>query len=181
MNIMIDVETTGVEAGCCILTLAAVPFLVHSPIESFYDRASHQSSLQAGFTDNPDTIAWWDKQKSEIQDEAFGGTLSIHRMLESFCSYMATLGDPKDLHVWGNGKDFDQVILAHALKKLHFKQPWSFRNNWCYRDLIKMWPIIPKPENMSAHSALSDAKCQALHAELTIEAVRRGYPAIFPS
>ncbi len=180
MNIMIDVETTGVDAGCCILTLAAVPFSIHSPLENFYERASHQSSLQAGFTDNPETISWWDKQKSEQQDEAFGGTLSINRMLEAFCAYMATLGDPKDLHVWGNGKDFDNVILGYALKKLHLKQPWSYRNNWCYRDLVKTYPITPKPDNPDAHNALSDAKVQARHAELTMEAISHGYPPAFP-
>ncbi len=168
MNVMLDIETTGVEPGCCILSIGAVPFLTDSPVEYFYERISHQSSLRAGFADNPDTISWWDKQKPEMQDEAFGGVLSIHRVLESFCSYLNALGDPRDIHVWGNGKDFDNIIVAHTLKKLHLKQPWHYRNNWCYRDFVKLFPLVPKPDNLNLHNALEDAKTQARHMELTV-------------
>ena len=180
MNVMLDLETTGTTAGCCILSLAVVPFGLDTPVDSFYERISHISSMDAGFTNDPETLRWWDRQKPDVQEEAFGGTREVKAVLESFIFYMQTLGEAKDMHVWGNGKDFDNVILAAALKKLGLKQPWDFRNNWCYRDMAKLYKIFEKPAPEIPHHALYDAKAQAAHLEIIARGARRGIPPIFP-
>jgi hypothetical protein len=145
MHIMCDLETTGVEPGCCILSIALVPFDLGLPLDPFYEKISHTSSRELGFTDSPDTLTWWDKQKPEVQQEAFSGTRTLPNVMESLCHYLKQLGEPKQLFLWGNGKDFDNIILSHCIKRLAIKQPWHYANNWCYRDFSKLYQDIPKP------------------------------------
>ena len=76
MNVMIDLETTGLTAGCCILSVAVVPFMAESPLDSFYEKISHVKSMDDGFTNDENTLRWWDKQRKDIQEEAFSGTRS---------------------------------------------------------------------------------------------------------
>lgn len=174
VHVMVDLETTGVEAGCCILSIGLVPFHTEYPYDTFYETISHLSSKDAGFTDDSATLGWWDKQKPEIQAEAFSGTRPIRSVLETVSSYLGNLGDPKEIYLWGNGKDFDNVILSHAFKKLGIKQPWHYRNNRCYRDLAAMYPYYPKGDIMQAHNALHDAIAQARHAEIIFKGVLDG-------
>jgi hypothetical protein len=181
MNVMIDLETTGVEAGCCILSVALVPFgTLHAP-EPFYEKISHADSLREGFVDDPDTIAWWDKQKPEVQAEAFSGTRSAASVAESISHYLSKLGTPKQIHMWGNGKDFDNVILTAFFKKLGMKQPWDFRNNWCYRDFAKLYPQYPKSLDKTAHHALNDADMQARHLSLIFSGIKYGTSPTLPT
>lgn len=182
VNLMCDLETTGVEPGCCILSIALVPFLVGDlQIPHFYEKISHNLSKEEGFEDNIDTLVWWDKQKREIQEEAFSGIRSPFSVLTSVSAYMSSLGEPKEIFLWGNGKDFDNVILTHAFRRLGIKLPWHYRNNRCYRDLAAMYPGLPKPLIQQAHNALADAQGQASHAEVIIQGAKRGLPPVFPS
>jgi hypothetical protein len=180
MHIMVDLETTGVEPGCCILSIALVPFDLGLELTPFYDKISHRLSRDYGFVDDPDTLNWWDKQKPEISDEAFSGDRSPEAVLESVSYYLKQMGEPKQLYLWGNGKDFDNVILTKAFKKLGKKLPWHYGNNWCYRDFTKLYPMIPKLSNPNAHNALADAQAQASHLELIFDSIRRGKAATLP-
>ena len=180
VNLACDLETTGTGAGCCILSIALVPFCTDTPLDTFYETISHVSSLDEGFTDDHDTLRWWDKQKPEVQDEAFSGVRSVRAVLESVSHYLANLGSPKEIHIWGNGKDFDNVILAAAFKKLGMPLPWDFRNNECYRDLAKRYPMYPRLNPEIPHHALYDAIAEARHAEIIIAGATRGVPPVFP-
>lgn len=179
MNVMIDLETTGVESGCCILSVAVVPFLAEAPLEPFYEKISHVKSMDAGFTNNEDTLKWWDKQRKDIQDEAFSGTRSPESVMESLTHYFKLLGEPKDIFVWGNGADFDNVILGAYFKKLGMKQPWGIWNNRCYRTLKNLFPVVQYQKPVDAHNALADAAAQARHAALISQAVQRGFTGFF--
>jgi len=180
MHIMADIETTGTESGCCILSVALVPFDLGLPLAPFYEKVAHQSCRELGFVDSPETLAWWNKQKPATQFEAFSGTRTLPNVMESLCHYMKQMGEPKQLFLWGNGKDFDNVILSYTLKKLGMKLPWHYANNWCYRDFTKLYPDIPKPANAAAHNALADAQTQANHLEAIFESIRLGNTAILP-
>jgi len=181
INIMVDLETTGTESGCCILSVALVPFDLGLELPPFYEKISHRASRDMGFTDSSDTLAWWDKQKREVQEEAFSGTRTPLSVLESISHYMGELGEPKQLNLWGNGKDFDNVILTRYFKTLAMKLPWHYGNNWCYRDVTKLYPMVPKLANPNAHNALADAQAQASHLELIFERIRNGGLCILPN
>lgn len=176
MNVMLDLETTGTSAGCCILSVAAVPFMAESPLDSFYETISHVKSMDEGFTNDENTLRWWDKQKKEIQEEAFSGTRSPLAVMESLAFYLKQLGEPKHIYVWGNGADFDNVILSHYFRQLGMPQPWGAFNNRCYRTLKNLFPVVQYQKPVDAHNALADATAQARHAAIIMQAVQRGFP-----
>lgn len=177
---MCDLETTGTAPGCCILSIALVPFHSEYPFDSFYETISHLDSKTEGFTDSSETLNWWDKQKPEIQEEAFSGTRSVRAVMESAMWYLKQLGEPKDIFLWGNGKDFDNVILSYTLDKLGIKKAWHFKNNKCYRDLAAMYPWVKKQDIMKAHNALEDARAQAAHAEMIFRELKSDILPMIP-
>ena len=64
--------------------------------------------------------------------------------------------------VWGNGVDFDNVILFNALSRASISWPWSFRNNRCYRTINALYGSdINIFTQRVAHRALDDAIYQA--------------------
>jgi len=162
-NLMLDLETLGVKPGCVILSIAAVPFNIPYDLEPFYCRIDRHSCVAEEMKEDPDTIRWWDKQDAAVRTEAFTGTTNIHVALADFDAYCKSM--PTAPRIWGNGSDFDNPILAEAYKICGMKQPWSFRDNMCYRTLKNLFLEIPFTPPLHAHNALEDAKAQAAHAQ----------------
>jgi exodeoxyribonuclease VIII len=160
-NVMIDLETTGVTPGCCILSIGACTFDLR---EEFYSTISLSNSHTRGLFDDPDTIAWWSKQSEKARKEAFSGTKDLLVVLGEFQTWFNRL-DGKDKKVWGNGADFDLPILAFAYRLAGIKLPWKPFNGRCYRTLKNLYKSVEGPKfSLDKHDALVDAKIQAEHA-----------------
>jgi len=162
VNVMIDLETTGTHAGCCILSIGAVFILDGVICDTYYEKISHQLSKYAGFTDSPDTVTWWNKQRKDIQEEAFSGMRTPDSVLESLSDKLKGYGTAKEIYLWGNGADFDNAILSASYKLLDMRQPWHYTNNCCYRTW-KNSVAVPYQKPIDAHNALADAVAQAKH------------------
>ena len=169
-RVMIDLETAGRAGGCSILTIGACTFDRKS---KFYKRISPDSCRAVGLVEDIETMRWWNKQKPEMREEAFGGTLPIVLILDHFHDWLRTLnnGDWKNIEIWGNGSDFDNVILAAAYTKVDRPIPWEFWNNRCYRTLKNLLPHVKIPRATQAHHALLDAEYQAEHASVLLSAL----------
>lgn len=171
IDVMIDLETLGVDPGCVILSIGAVSFKTAVPT-AFYQRISRLHSLEEGFVEDEDTVEWWSKQDSEVRREAYGGIHHPVEVLENFSKYLQSLGD--EVRIWGNGANFDNVILAAAYKKLGLPVPWKFWNDRCYRTLKNLYPKLPVPPFYGAkHNALNDALHQADHATVILDHIER--------
>lgn len=161
MDVMLDLETAGVSAGCMILSLGAATFNLQ---HEFYDRINTLDSEEHGFFSDEATKAWWNKQSPEVKAEAFGGTKAVVEVLGNFSDWLKHL-PANEIFVWGNGADFDLPILGAYYKKVGMTIPWKPFNGRCYRTLKNLYPWIKAPEkNMMKHNALQDAKYQAYHA-----------------
>lgn len=161
-NVMCDLETTGKRSGCCILSVGLVFIVEGMIVDTYYEKISHNESKMAGFNDDQDTLAWWNKQRTDIQLEAFSGLRSPRSVLQSISNKMKEFGSTRDIHLWGNGSDFDNAILAGAYEWLGIPQPWHYTNNSCYRTW-KNSVAIPYQKPVDAHNALEDAIAQARH------------------
>lgn len=162
VEVMIDLETLGTSPGCAILSIAAVPFNIYSPIEDFYERVASASCIECGLVVDDATVQWWNKQDPAARTEAFGGETLIATALTNLTYYLNSLGD---IRVWGNGASFDVPILEAAYKKLNLPVPWKYYDSMCYRTLKNLYKGIPAGENTKKHNALEDARHQAQHAE----------------
>jgi hypothetical protein len=191
---MLDFETLGTRPGCCVLTFGAVFFssTEDKPLgPEFSSVVSIESQKQLGLHIDPDTVAWWAKQSEEAQaavrqayDESRSPTLEV--VLENFSEYLLEeVGHKKHVQIWGNGADFDNVILAELYRVAKIEAPWNFYNNRCYRTLKN---VVKGPKLVRQgvhHNALDDAKSQALHAVALLKVVRgeptvRGVPFEMP-
>ncbi len=163
-HIMLDLETLDTSPTAAILSIGAVKFdpTTESPLgDKFYQALSIQSNIDAGRTISGDTLKWWMGQDKDAQAVFTGPVVGLAEGLAAFVEFF----DHSNYQVWGNGSDFDNVMIQHALADIGWKLPWKYYNNRCYRTLKNM-PGVPKMEAFAGkHNALTDACAQALHLQ----------------
>lgn len=186
---MIDLETLGVRPGATILSIGVVPFDVQGPApeaECLHLIISRGDSERLGFQEDVDTVAWWDRQSWEAQEtlrQAEEGGFLVPEALAQLTAYLrARL--PIDLKgriaggVWGNGSDFDNVMLAAAYHRLGQALPWPFWQNRCFRTLKGLGFAAEPRRQGTHHNALDDALHQARWAVAILRELHllRGLP-----
>lgn len=158
-HIMIDLETLGTKPGSIVLTVGAVKFSKLGVAEKFYRAISEADCMANGLTSDPSTLEWWRNQSTEARDAAFAGTDSLRETLLAFTEFC---GDDV-IRIWGNGSDFDNVLLEEAYRAAGLGVPWKFTGNRCYRTIKNLFPKVQVPSVGTAHNALDDAIFQANH------------------
>lgn len=162
-DVMIDIETAGTKPGCIILSIGAVSL---STNDGFYIRIDPQSSREAGLSASAQTMAWWKKQPQNVRDEAFSGIAHVQEALLQFSDWLIQQGE---IRVWGNGASFDVPILEAAYEKCGIKVPWKYWQSMCYRTMKNLYPHIQFVEPDMKHSAIEDARAQAVHLKQIFE------------
>ena len=161
-HIMIDLETLGTRPGSIVLTVGAVKFSKEGLGETFYCAINEGDSRFFDLTSDPSTLLWWRKQSAEAREAAFSGKTPLPDALElfaAFCNKDAPLG----IAIWGNGSDFDNVLLEAAYEAVSMEKPWKFFGNRCYRTVKNLFPDVWVDPVGTAHNALDDATYQANH------------------
>lgn len=166
-NVMVDLETLGTGANSVILSIGAVAFDPENASlgDEFKAVIDIGSSLAIGCKADGDTIAWWFKQPAAARKGAITNPEHIINVLNGFTAYLLKAGNNNlcDIKLWGNGSDFDNVILATAYKNARIEQPWKYYNNRCYRTLKSLYPNIMIARQGIYHNSLDDAISQAKH------------------
>jgi exodeoxyribonuclease VIII len=159
-NVMLDLETMGLSPTSAIVSIGAVRFDFQTGLgDTFYKVVDLESAVNSGLNLDASTVQWW-MQQSDAAREVFkqqGEPLSV--VLMEFARW---LGAPKEVVMWGNGSDFDNVILRNAYEVRKQYVPWMFWNNRCYRTVKSLFPEVKPETPVIKHHALEDAKAQAL-------------------
>lgn len=157
---MLDLETMDNTTSSAIIEIGACVFSSARGIEDeFSCMVELESSLAAGLTAGAGTILWWlnqswDARKRMIQTK---DKRSLEEALDHFAIWI-----PDKAIVWGNGSDFDNVILKNAYWALGREHPWPKMNDRCFRTLKNLFKDVKPPEREGTyHAALDDAKHQA--------------------
>jgi len=161
-HVMVDLETMGVRDDAAIISIGAVKFDPNSDeiSDRFYVRVDLESSILFGGKVDGGTVDWWlsdarsDARQALLADQPVDFASSLH----GFCEWYG----PAPLPLWGNGSDFDNVILRNAIKSVGLHVPWNHYHNRCHRTIKNLAPSI-KPDFgvKTAHHALADAEVQA--------------------
>lgn len=152
----------GTGSNAAIVSVGAVEFSDVGLGREFYTRVDLKSSVAAGCTIDPSTVMWWLQQSEPARMELVQDGQSLYMALTEFTTWMHTVTNGKrDALLWGNGSDFDNVILASAYKQLNMSPPWKFYNNRCFRTLKSLGRAEPPQRAGTHHNALDDAKFQA--------------------
>jgi len=171
-NIMIDLETMGTNSFTPIISIGAVYFDEYGIGEKFYTKVSLDSCLNCGMKIDADSVIWWLQQSDEARKEFKYNSQDrcIQDALAMFKDFYK-----EDSYVWGNGADFDIVILANAYKRVNLPVPWKFYHVCCFRTIRTLFPDIEAQDcsDLIAHNALHDAINQAAYAIEVLRLLKR--------
>lgn len=163
-HIMVDLETLGTRAGSVILSIGAVEFDQRSKELgcTFYRSIQPEDCKAHGLTVDQSTLDWWEKKSPEARAVLTDpDAVPLSDALDAFVQFWV---QTDAVFVWGNGADFDNVLLAHAFHAVDRPIPWKFWDNRCYRTLKNVRPHIKMgPRQGTFHNALDDAITQATH------------------
>lgn len=166
-DIMLDLETLGVAAGCKILSIGAVYFDISTGElgEEFYVIVNRADQDEYDLKEEGGTLAWWLRQSAEarvvVQEEPHTDAVDLIESLARFGHFVRQEGGGK--RVWGNGADFDNPILSRVYEATGQRQPWAAYNGRCYRTIKNLYPSLKAVREGTYHNALDDAKTQAKH------------------
>lgn len=163
-NLMVDIETMGQGSNAAVVAIGAVMFDNTGLGDRFYIQIDLKQAAHFGEID-PDTVLWWLKQSDDARKALTEGDrrlpLEAIALLEHFINRYGP-----GVKVWGNGSDFDNVILGNLFKKLDIDIPWKFWDNRCYRTVKNLYKDVKMQRTGTHHNALDDAVSQAEHLML---------------
>jgi exodeoxyribonuclease VIII len=182
-DVMIDLETMSTRPNAAIVAIGAVEFDIKSLStgRAFYRVVDLDSSIRSGGEVDADTILWWLRQSEPARLALLQDTEHISTVLVAFSTWIRESGLESDaIRVWGNGSDFDNVILASAYRRWNITLPWKFFNNRCFRTFKSIHHDIKTERVGTAHNALDDAMHQARHLlaieSANLRAIEAGKP-----
>jgi hypothetical protein len=170
--IVTDIETKDTLQTAVILSIGAVVVDTETlTIGEAFNCVMGEN--QPGRTVSESTMAWWEKQRNEnfeAWEEVFKpfNDGELKDGLELFGEWIEQTGIKRP-QVFGNGPEFDNMILEHAFKtELGCSAPWDFGSNQSIRTAVlfgrELLDIDPKkdlPFEGVQHRALDDARHEA--------------------
>ncbi|HDF2343774.1 TPA: 3'-5' exoribonuclease [Morganella morganii] len=180
-HLMIDLETMGNKPDSAIVAIAAVPFDMVSGVTDdalFYEVIDLRSSEKYGGSIDADTVLWWLGKSENARCEITNSTkmIDLPVALTRLNSFTFEFCEER-VQVWGNGSNFDNVILRTAYENCEINPFWRHWNDRDVRTIVELGRnagIDPKkdfPFVGEAHNALDDALHQvnyvvAIHQHL---------------
>lgn len=170
IHISIDLETASTASHAAIIQLAAAT-VVGGVRRVFEEKITLASNEAAGRTVDKETMEWWNAQNPALRRKVFGGTAELKETLEAFTAWCTDIsgGELDRIHLWGNGSEFDCVILRNAYEAFQ-EYPFNFRKHKDLRTILYLTPADVQEQahkafkqnypDSEAHDALSDATYQ---------------------
>lgn len=168
-NLMIDLETFSTKPDAAIASIGAAFFEPQTGTigQCFYTAVDLKSAQLAGGRIDADTVTWWMKQSSSARAAITGDATDISLALSMLSEFIIDECAANQVQVWGNGANFDNVILRTAYERSGIECPWKFFNDRDVRTIVELGRAVgfdPKkdlPFTGEVHNALDDAIHQA--------------------
>lgn len=183
-HIMLDLETLDTTSSAVVVSIGAVAFDPYSSAlgDRFYVEMTNDTRVQQarGRTISGETVKWWMQQnehaKRLFEEQAEPGIerTDTFEALERFRLFVGAHGD-RNVELWGNGADFDNIILGTLYEDFGMKKPWSYSRNRCYRTMrsVALAGNRPRERHGVHHNALDDAVTQAIHLQQIFANIRQ--------
>lgn len=170
---MLDLETLGNNPRSVIIAIGAVAFDPEGDgiAGEFYQVVDPQSCVDAGLTLDVSTVMWWMGQSDDARKAVCRSGNPLKDVLTDFADWYRGVSEGP---VWGNGSDFDNVIMNSAYRAIgEPRAPWLHWQNRCYRTMKSQYPDVPLVRNGTHHHALHDAATQARHLQAIFKEMRK--------
>lgn len=175
---VLDIETLDKKPGAIIFAIGCVIVDVDNLeiVNEFYTIANPD---QKGRTAGNGTPEWWIKQSAESPDAfeqlkaAYGTNKTLKAALYELGSFLNDEFNGEPANVFGNGPEFDNVIVDNAFAWAGLKTPWPYWGNQSIRTsnlLMQIAGVKSEREFVGIkHHALDDAYHEAF---LLIDALK---------
>lgn len=153
LDYVIDLETLDTGPAAKILSIGVA--CVQDPELIWYTPVSDSEG-----TVGDATVAWWEQQSADARFAVFDDPETMTEISALLDLQLWLRANPG--RVWGNGADFDIVILTSAFQRHGVIIPWAYRNVRCLRTVRAMHDLkIEFLANEIRHHALHDAMAEA--------------------
>ncbi|MBZ9279958.1 3'-5' exoribonuclease, partial [Escherichia coli] len=165
-HLMINLETMGKNPDAPINALAG----------KFFDPATGEMGPEfsktidletAGGVIDRDTIKWWLKQSREAQSAILTDEIPLDDALLQLREFIDENSGEFFVQVWGNGANFDNVILRRSYERQEIPCPWRYTNDRDVRTIVALGLVMDFDARSvitfegERHNALHDARYQA--------------------
>ncbi|MBN6130741.1 exonuclease [Escherichia coli] len=165
-HLMIDLETMGKNPDAPIISIGAIFF--DPQTGDMGPEFSKTIDLEtAGGVIDRDTIKWWLKQSREAQSAIMTDEIPLDDALLQLREFIDENSGEFFVQVWGNGANFDNVILRRSYERQGIPCPWRYCNDRDVRTIVELGKAIDFdartaiPFEGVRHNALDDARYQA--------------------
>ncbi|HAZ3265942.1 TPA: exonuclease [Escherichia coli] len=165
-HLMIDLETMGKNPDAPIISIGAIFF--DPQTGDMGPEFSKTIDLDtAGGVIDRDTIKWWLKQSREAQSALLTDEIPLDDALLQLREFIDENSGEFFVQVWGNGANFDNVILRRSYERQGIPYPWCYCNDRDVRTIVELGKVIDFdartaiPFEGERHNALDDARHQA--------------------
>ncbi|MFA7962524.1 3'-5' exoribonuclease domain-containing protein, partial [Escherichia coli] len=113
------------------------------------------------------TIKWWAKRSREAQSAIFTDEIPLDDALLQLREFINENSGESFVQIWGNGANFDNVILRRSYERQGIPCPWRYYNDRDVRTIVELGNSIGFDVRMAIpfegvpHNALDDARHQA--------------------
>ncbi|EKL2597287.1 TPA: 3'-5' exoribonuclease [Escherichia coli] len=113
------------------------------------------------------TIKWWAKRSREAQSAIFTDEIPLDDALLQLREFINENSGESFVQIWGNGTNFDNVILRRSYERQGIPCPWRYYNDRDVRTIVELGNSIGFDVRMAIpfegvpHNALDDARHQA--------------------
>ncbi|HFP4060878.1 TPA: 3'-5' exoribonuclease [Escherichia coli] len=166
IHLMIDLETMGKNPDAPIISIGAIFF--DPQTGDMGPEFSKTIDLEtAGGVIDRDTIKWWLKQSREAQSAILTDEIPLDDALLQLREFIDENSGEFFVQVWGNGANFDNVILRRSYERQGIPCPWRYCNDRDVRTIVELGKAIDFDARMDIpfegerHNALDDARYQA--------------------
>ncbi|EFH8567384.1 exonuclease, partial [Escherichia coli] len=165
IHLMIDLETMGKNPDAPIISIGAIFF--DPQTGDMGPEFSKTIDLDtAGGVIDRDVIKWWLKQSREAQSAIMTDEIPLDDALLQLREFIDENSGEFFVQVWGNGANFDNVILRRSYERQGIPCPWRYCNDRDVRTIVELGKAIDFdartaiPFEGERHNALDDARYQ---------------------
>lgn len=180
---VIDLETGAMSASAVILSvgITTINAVTFEPVSSLYVSVNPYCIDNAQREWDNEARSWWLSQGDEAREEAMKveGSAPLRQAIATVQEYIKLLSKEGEVHVFGNGSEFDISILASAFKQLDITIPWKYANAQSIRTIVWIGRTYFGVDFKTGaefegiqHNALHDSKHEAAYAAKTLDYIK---------
>ncbi|QCT89202.1 exonuclease [Escherichia sp. E4742] len=165
-HLMIDLETMGKNPDAPIISIGAIFFDPQTGDMGPEFIKTIDLETAGGIIDR-DAIKWWLKQSREAQSAILVDEIPLDDALLQLREFIDENSGEFFVRVWGNGANFDNVILRRSHERQGIPCPWRYYNDRDVRTIVELGKALEFdaraaiPFEGVPHNALDDARHQA--------------------